>query len=49
MKEQLNDPVKPVSEIVVGAQLGWSVVSPEFDENEKCQSLWRAPIIAWLI
>ena len=49
MKEQLNELLKPVDEIVVPAQLGWTIVSPEYDEDEKCRSLWRAPIIAWVV
>ncbi len=46
MKEQLNEPIKPISEIVIPAQLGWAVVTPEFDDE--CR-LWRTPVVAWLV
>ncbi len=51
MKEQLSELVKPIDEIVVPAQLGWTVVSPEDDGEETSEgcSLWRAPVIAWLV
>ncbi|MGD0334056.1 MAG: hypothetical protein ABSA90_12515 [Xanthobacteraceae bacterium] len=52
MKEQLSEPITPIEEIVIPALPGWTLVSPQFDEDEKnaeCRSLWRAPIIAWLI
>ena len=51
MREQLNEPVKPIDEIVVPAQIGWTVVSPDYDdeENSECWSLWRAPVIAWFV
>ncbi len=49
MKEQLNELVTPIDEIVVPAQLGWTVVSPDYeDENSECR-LWKAPVIAWLV
>ncbi|MGD0332447.1 MAG: hypothetical protein ABSA90_04230 [Xanthobacteraceae bacterium] len=43
--------IKPIDEIVVPAQLGWTVVSPDYDDekNSDCGSLWRAPVIAWLV
>jgi len=48
---QLNATIKPIDEIVVPAQLGWAVVSPDDgeEENSECRSLWRAPVIAWLV
>ena len=49
---QLSAVIKPIDEIIISAQLGWAIVSPEFDDDEtnsECRSLWRAPVIAWLV
>ncbi len=35
----------PVTHSVVPAQFGWTVVTPEFDENK----LFRTPVIGWLM
>jgi hypothetical protein len=49
---QLSAVIKPIAEIVIPAQLGWTVVSPEFDEDEEnseCRLLWKAPVVAWFV
>ncbi len=40
--------IVPVAELVVPAT-GWSIVGPIEDENSNCETLWRAPLVAFLI
>lgn len=40
--------IKPVAELVVPAT-GWSIVGSIEEENSDCETLWRAPLVAFLI
>ena len=46
----MSDLPKPVNEVVIGAEPGWTVVAPIQDEAGKSPAtLWRTPVIAWLL
>ena len=45
---QMSGAIKPIAELVVPAT-GWSIAGPIEDENSNCETLWRAPLVAFLI
>lgn len=46
----MSNTIKPVDEIIVSAH-GWTIVSlaDAEEDSSDCQSLWRTPVIAWLV